>query len=96
MANSMKGVTKIVGMAKSVARQTTRALPVILPAATILANGLDIASSGVDAAGGFNEFVKRYSAIDIQAGRIDGSSFAKGGGSLIVSGLVGLAISALT
>ena len=96
MANGMKGVNKIVNMAKSVARSTTRALPVILPALTIGANVADIASSGVDLAGGLNEMVKRYGAVDIQAGKIDGSAWLKGGGSLIVSGLVGMAVQALT
>ena len=94
--SSMKGVTKIVNMGKSVARQTVRAVPVILPALTIAANVADIAATSSDLNSGLNEFVKRYSAIDIAAGKIDGSAFAKGGGSLIVSGLVGLAISALT
>lgn len=97
MANGLKGINKIVGMVKGVARQTSRALPVILPAITIAANIADVAAtSGGDLAVGLNEVVKRYTFIDIAGGKIDGAAGAKGAGSLIASGFVGLLLSALT
>ncbi len=97
MVNGLKGINKIVGMAKGIARQSSRALPVILPAVTIFANIADIAAtSGGDLAAGSNEFVKRYTFIDIAAGKFDASAGAKGAGSLIASGFVGLLLSALT
>lgn len=95
MATGLKGVNKIVNMATGLSRQVVRAVPVILPAVTIAANVADIAATSGDLSSGLNEFVKRYAAVDLAAGKIDGSSFAKGGGSLIVSGLVGLAVRAL-
>ena len=86
----------MVGQVEQVGKRVARAVPKLLPVMTIAANGLDIAQQHAgNPAGMLNEVVKRYSFIDIQAGKIDQEAGIKGAGSLIGAGLVGLAISAL-
>ena len=86
---STKGINKTVGMVTGLARKLTKATPVLLPAGTIIANVADIASSSPDLASGIGEFVKRYSGVDMAAGGFDGAAFMKGGGSLIITGIIG-------
>jgi len=94
MAN-LKGVTKVIGMVESAGKRVARAVPTLLPVITVAANVADISkSSGGDLAVGLNEFVKRYAAVDMSTGKIETDSFMKGGGTLIMSGLVGMAVKA--
>ena len=94
MAN-LKGVTKVIGMVESAGKRVARAVPTLLPVITVAANVADIAATNSgNLPGALNEFVKRYAAVDMSTGSIDGSAFMKGGGTLIVSGLVGMAVKA--
>ena len=76
-------------MITSIARKLVKATPVILPAGTIVANVADIASTSPDLATGIGEFIKRYSGVDVKAGGFDGGAFMKGGGALIITGIIG-------
>jgi len=94
MAN-LKGVTKVIGMVESTGKRVARAVPTLLPVITVGANIADIAqTSGGNLQVGLNEFVKRYAAVDMSTGQIDGQAFLKGSGTLILSGLVGMAVKA--
>ena len=95
MAN-LKGITDMVGMVERTGKRVARAVPTLLPVITVAANVADIANtSGGNLAVGLNEFVKRYAAVDMSTGKIDGDAFMKGGGTLILSGLAGMAVKAL-
>ena len=96
MAN-LKGITDMVGMVEKTGKRLARAVPVLLPVITVGANVADIAAtSGGNLQVGLNEFVKRYAGIDMATGKIDGQAFLKGFGTLIGSGLVGMAVKAFT
>lgn len=86
---STKGISNVINMVKTVGRQVTKAVPVIIPAGTIVANVIDVATTSPDAVSALMEFVKRYTAVDMKAGKLDGAAFLKGGGTLIITGIIG-------
>lgn len=93
---STKGIGKVVTMITSLGRKVVKATPVLVPAGTIVANIADIAATSPDLAAGLKEFIKRYSAVDIDRGGIDGAAFMKGGGALIITGIIGQVVKGLT
>ena len=93
---STKGLNKTVTMVTGLGKKLAKATVTLVPAATVIANIADIASTQPDLASGAMEFVKRYSAVDIKAGKLDLEAFMKGGGALIITGLFSKVVKDLT
>ena len=89
-----KKINKVIRVAKSVARQSTKLVGAALPIGTVIANGFDSHNAyPTRPEMAFKHFLSKFNGINEVDGRFSGDRLMQGTGALLISGVTGWLIS---